>query len=475
MIIGRKTELASLERAFASQEAQFVTIYGRRRVGKTFLIRTFFKSKQCIFLHVTGLQKGTQKEQLINFTQALSDVFNQGNPLKTPANWREALEMLTKYLAATKEKVILFFDELPWMATRRSGLMQRIDYNWNNKWAWMPHVIFVACGSSASWLLTNIIYNKGGFHNRTTLEIHLLPFDLVESKQYLQSKGINVSDRHIITLYMAIGGIPYYLNYALPGKSAQENIQFLYFEKKAPLIGEYEKLFVSLFDGAEAYKEIISIVSQKREGVSRDELVERATLSTEGGYLSKRLKELSDAGFIKEFIPFGKKIGEYYKVIDEFCLFYLRWVKGRDFFQPDYWLTESHEPEYFAWSGYAFEAVCVKHYRQIINTLGIRGIDRIGSWRYVPRDLSEKGTQIDLVIDRHDDTMTLCEIKYTDKPFVIDKAYAAAIEEKMNIFKSRTKTNKQLFFCMISANGIKETVYSKKLISSVVTLEDLFN
>lgn len=475
MIIGRKSELASLERAFNSREAQFITVYGRRRVGKTFLIRTFFKSRECIFFHVTGLQEGSMREQLDNFASELSKVFNKGNPIRTPTSWREAFEMLNKYLVASNERVVLFFDELPWMATPRSGLMQKIDYNWNNQWAWMPHIIFIACGSSASWLLTNIIHHKGGFHNRTTLELRLLPFDLAESKEYLQNRGITLSDRHLTTLYMAVGGIPYYLNYVLAGKSAQENIQLLYFEKNSPLAGEYEKLFKSLFDGSDAYKEIIFIVSQKREGISREELVEAATLSTEGGYLSKRLKELSDAGFIKEFIPFGKKIGEYYKVIDEFCLFYLRWVKGQGFFPTDYWLTESQRPAYYAWAGYAFEAVCVKHYQQIIKALGIRGIDRIGSWRYVPRNSVEKGTQIDLVIDRHDDTMTLCEIKYSDKPFVIDKAYATVIEEKMNIFKERLKTDKQLFFCMISANGLKETEYSKKLISSVVSLEDLFN
>ncbi len=476
MIIGRKREQELLGQAYKAHEAQFLTVYGRRRIGKTFLIREFFLQKKCHFLHVTGLQKGTMKKQLENFAKSLSKTFFNNAPLRTPPNWSDALSILTDRIMDTQDKVVIFFDELPWLATRRSGLMEQIDFYWNNRWAGMHNVIFIACGSSASWLLTNIIYNKGGLHNRTTLEMHLRPFDLAETREYLRSMDVQLNDRHITSLYMAVGGIPYYLNYIKPDLGAQENIQLLFFDPYAPLNKEYDKLFESLFDGAAAYKEIIAILAQKKGGLSRSELDAAAKLSTTGGLLSKRLKDLSDAGFIQDFIPWGKELGQYYKVIDEFCLFYIQWIASYSgsFFDNNYWAVQSQRPTYYAWAGYAFEALCVKHYHQIIRALGIRGASGIGSWRFVPRNATEKGAQIDLVIDRLDDAMTLCEIKYTEKPFVIDKSYAAVLENKLLLFKKHTKTTKQLFLSMICANGLKKTIYSEELISGVVTLEDLF-
>ena len=184
---------------------------------------------------------------------------------------------------------------------------------------------------------------------------------------------------------------------------------------------------------------------------------------------------MCDAGFIKEFIPWGKSIGDYYKIIDEFCLFYLQWVENKaSFFERDHWAVQSQRPSYYAWAGYAFEAVCVKHYHQIIQSLGIKGVNAIGSWRFVPRNDTEKGTQIDLVIDRLDDSITLCEIKYTEKPFIIDKSYAASLQNKLSLFKQHTGTDKQIFLAMVVAGGLKETVYSHEMISGVATLEDLF-
>ncbi len=476
MIIGRKREQELFEQAYNAREAQFLTIYGRRRVGKTFLVHEFFLYKPCHFLHVTGLQSGNMKTQLENFAKALSNTFFQDIPIQAPKHWGEALELLTKKIINSEKKVVLFFDELPWLATRKSGLMQQIDFYWNNQWAGMPHVIFIACGSSASWLLSNIIYHKGGLHNRTTIEMRLLPFDLAETKDFLQSKGASLNNDLIVSLYMAIGGIPYYLNYVRPERSAQENIQMLFFDKNAPLNKEFQKLFESLFDGADPYLEIVRILAKKREGTSRAELKKLAKHSAAGGYLSKRLRDLSDAGFIKEYKPWGKQLGEYYKVIDEFCLFYTYWIDNNkgSFFDNDYWAVHSHLPAYYAWAGYAFEALCVKHYQQIIRGLGIKGINRLGSWRYIPKKGTESGAQIDLVIDRLDNSFTLAEIKYTEKPFVIDKAYAEVIQNKIALFRKHTKVTKQIFFSMITTHGLKKTMYSQELISSVTTLEDLF-
>lgn len=474
MIIGRKKEQKKLEKAFQSNKAQFITVYGRRRVGKTYLISEFFSQKQCRYFYTAGLQNSTQERQLISFAQAFSLAFMDGVPVRTPANWLEAFELLHERILKTDERVVIFLDELPWMATRKSTLMQEIEHYWNRYWSKIPRVTLIVCGSSASWIIKKIIFNKGGLHNRTTLEIHMKPFNLLETKQYLVHNGITLNNKHLLALYMAIGGIPYYLDYVDAGLSAQENIQAIFFDANAPLRTEFDKLFDSLFEGADAYKELITIIAQKREGISRADLKASARLSSDGGRLTNRLDDLRLSGFIDEAVPWGKTKGEFYRVVDEFCLFYLHWVVSRKHFVQGYWIKQSQRPAYYAWAGYAFEAVVMKHYDQIVQALHIEAAIDYGWWRYVPKNAKEQGAQVDFIIDRSDNAITICEIKYTDQPFAIDKSYAAKLTHNMELFKEKTKTDKQIFFAMISASGLKETAYSKQMVSRVAVLDDFF-
>ncbi len=473
MIVGRKREQKLLERAYESKEAEFITIYGRRRVGKTFLIREFFSTKKCTFFHATGVQKGTLEVQLAKFADALSLAFFEGTTIETPKKWSDAFGILQKHMAKTKGKIIIFLDELPWMATRKSGLLEELDYFWNRHWAGMRNVILVACGSSASWLIQKIIYNKGGLYNRTTFQIKLLPFTLAETDQFFKSKNIKLNHEHVLKLYMTFGGIPYYLRAVEPGLSAEQNIQRLIFDENAPLTSEYDRLFESLFDNAEAYRQIISCIAQRKEGVERTEIDKLSS----GGRLTEKLQGLIDTGFIEEFMPWGRKRGEYYKVIDEFCLFYLHWVEPNkdEKFLNDFWIKQSQRPAYYAWSGYAFEAVCLKHIHQIVRALNIPTSTTVGSWRYIPpKKSAENGAQVDLVIDRTDDALTLCEIKYTEQPFAIDKREAERLRYIVDLFKKKTDTHKQIFISLVSAHGLKKTVYSEDMIASVATLKDLF-
>jgi hypothetical protein len=340
----------------------------------------------------------------------------------------------------------------------------------------MKNIILIACGSSASWLIKNIIYNKGGLHNRVTCELRLLPFNLHETREYLKYRKITLTDRHILSLYMALGGIAYYLKYIEPGLTADQNIQNILFNENSPLRDEFSKLFNSLFENTAAYLEIIHLVSNNNSGISRSEINSKAKLSTNGGRLSERLNDLCQAGFLEEKTPWNKSHGEYYKLIDEFTLFQSRWVTPRKNkrFPNDYWIDINKSQTYKTWSGYAFENVCMKHINQIIAAMHIKSVNAIDSWRYIPKESSKSGAQIDLLIDRNDDAITICEIKYTSEPFTIDKAYAQKLQNKIEIFKNKTKTRKQIFLVLISANGLKPSAYSKEMISNIVTLEDLF-
>jgi len=479
MIIGRKRELKLLEKIYQSKMAEFVTIYGRRRVGKTYLIRQFFANNECLYFEAVGSQDRRMHNQLENFAHALSETFFNKTPIKTPRSWKEAFDLLHNQitLIGTQKKVVIFLDELPWMATRKSSLLAAIDYYWNRYWSTMPQIIFIACGSSASWLIKKIIYNKGGLHNRTTLTLEITAFNLTETKAFLQHKGINLTNEHILNIYMALGGIPYYLNYVQKGITAQQNIQQLLFDKKALLKGEFDMLFDSLFDGAEAYKELVFLIGQKTSGLTRKVLREHAKLSPGGGRLSQRLRDLCNTGFVERFVPWSRSLGEFYKLSDEFCLFYMHWLyrKSDSPFTHDYWIKESQLPAYHAWAGYAFEAVCFKHIDQIIAGLGITSAHSYGSWQFIHKIKKDgDGAQIDLVIERFDNAITLCEIKYTRQPFVIDKAYATHINKTVAIFKSKTKAKKQLFFALVSVNGIRPTMYSEEMLTGVVTLDDLF-
>jgi predicted AAA+ superfamily ATPase len=487
-IIGRKEELGILDEIFDSSRPEFTAVYGRRRVGKTYLIEQFFVRKPCLYFSITGIRKGTLKEQLNNFTQSVNETFYSeiGAKIEAPTSWMKAFEILTNIMTKySKEKrIVLFFDEVPWLSTPKSGFLNSLDYCWNTKWSKNDKIVLVVCGSVASWIINNIINNTGGLHNRITREIRIFPFSLQESFDYLNYLKCKFNQKQVIELYMVMGGIPHYLSKIKSNLSATQNISKLFFSRSGALFKEFDKLFASLFDNPKTYIELIMIIAEKREGVSRNAIEAKAKLSESGGTLTNRLESLEHAGFIKSFIPIGyQEKGLYYKLVDEYCLFYLRWIKpiwrqieNED--ESECWLSKHNTPAWYNWTGYAFEAICLKHVTQIRKALFIPKGALAGSWRYQKQGgqdrVSSEGAQIDLLFDRKDGVVTLCEIKYSQELFEIDKPYAAALERKIKIFKEHSKINKNIFLAMITSEGLKKNRYSEELITGKVTMNDLF-
>ena len=215
-VIGRQEEIKQLEKIFQSQNAEFVAVYGRRRIGKTYLIKQFFKDKKCLFLKSSGLLNGKLKIQLENFQKEIEATFYENRPgmrLSAFSNWNDAFRALHDAieLFAEKQKIVIFLDEFPWMAKPKSGLLEALDYFWNRFWSEDKRIKLIICGSAASWIIENILHNTGGLHNRVTLKLHLSPFSLKETQDYLQSKKIKYNLDQILKLYMCIGGVPYYL------------------------------------------------------------------------------------------------------------------------------------------------------------------------------------------------------------------------------------------------------------------------
>lgn len=482
-IIGRKYEKSKLEKIFQSDQAEFCAVYGRRRVGKTYLIREFFEKKACVFFRSSGIHKGSFKKQLDKFKKEIEDTFykgRKGTQLATFTNWHDAFEALKDAieLFVRKQKVIIFLDEIPWMATPKSGLLEAVDYYWNRYWSADKRIKLIICGSAASWIIENVLHDTGGLHNRVTLRLPIDPFSLAETRDYLEYKNIHYSNEQILTFYMCLGGIPFYLNYAEKGLSAIQNINNACFQKKGTLYDEFDSLFASLFNKDDIHKEIISFIAKKREGISRSDI--ESKFEYKGGRLTERLKELEEAGFITAFIPWKRERGIYYKVIDEYTLFYLTWIAPRSAsrisknINDQYWEILSSKPAWKSWSGYAFEAVCFKHSNQIKKALRIPDGSDFSSWRYSSSNKDESGVQIDLIFDRPDNIVNLCEIKYCNSPFVIDKKYAAHILYREKVYIKETKTNKQIFNSMIVSAGLKKTIYSEEVISSFAVLDDLF-
>lgn len=484
LLTGRDSEKAVLTDVFHSNKAEFAVLYGRRRIGKTFLVEQFFKNKTGYFFQATGIRKGTRKEQLKVFAQSIGSAFYQGAHIAPYASWLETFEGLTRAIENTKDKkkVVLFFDELPWMCTPRSRLLEALDYYWNRHWKNNKRIKLIVCGSSASWMIRKILHHKGGLHNRHTCTLLLQPFNLRETEAYFKSVGIKLTQDQLLQITTYCGGVPYYLSYIKKGRSIAKMIDQMCFEPRGVLYDEFDKLFDSLFDKAKVYKELIRIIAQKREGISRTDIEKQSALVSKGGTLTTQLKNLEDAAFIQSFLPLQhKRQGVYYRVIDEYCYFYLKWIEPTKRTltlkenHSEYWRSKVNTPTYNTWMGYMFENLCYKHIKAIRKTLDISAGAMVGVWRHVPRKHSpEKGVQIDLLFERDDNVTTLCEIKYSKKQFVIDKAYAENLERKINIYKKQSRTCNAIHFVLIAANGVKKNNYYDALVDDVVTLADFF-
>ena len=485
IFIGREEELANLEKIYDRPAADFVAIYGRRRVGKTYLIRTFFKKRPSFYFEVTGVQHAPLTDQLKLFTEDIADAFYDKLLLQTPKNWLEAFQLLTRAIDTLPEEIkkVIFIDEIPWFATPKSGFTQALDYYWNTKWSSRKNLKLIVCGSAASWMLSNLIYAKGGLHNRLTASFPIRPFTLHETEEYLIKKGIQFTKEQIVELYMSIGGIPHYLNQVPKGFSVPQILNQLCFQKNGFLFNEFRVLLSSLFDDSKAHKKIIQILATTKQGLSRDEILKKSKLSSSGGMFKERLEELEEEGFITSFTPYGNlNKGTFFKISDEYVLFYLKWIEPvskrlrLSLKNESYWESKMASQSWKIWAGYAFESVCIKHIEQIKEALGIHAISsEIGSWKhYAKRENDLRGCQIDLLIDRADGIVNVCEIKFQQGKFIISKSYANELRYKMTTYKTLTKILKTIFLTMITLEGVHKNENSETIVTNEMTLKDLF-
>lgn len=472
-IIGRKQELAVLEKAWQSNEAELVAVFGRRRVGKTFLVRGAYTQRLCF--EMTGIQNGSLREQLQHFTDRLNYHARPILPFKSPKNWQEAFQMLTIYLETRLKdgKAVVFLDEFPWLAARKSAFLRAFGLFWNS-WASQNNVVIVICGSAASWMITNVIRDKGGLHNRITRRIHLFPFNLHETESFLKSRGVKLDRYQLVQLYMAMGGIPHYLKEIEPGKTAMQNIDLICFSPQGLLYEEFSQLYPALFDEAENHVEIVRALAGTWQGMTRADLLAQTGLS-DGGTSSSVLEELVNSGFISAFYTFGKKKKELrYRLTDEFSLFYLQFIENKRGEGAGTWERLAQTQSWKSWSGYAFESICLKHVPAIKKALGISGIYTEASSYYLKNSDFGRGIQVDLLIDRNDQAINLFEIKFYQGPFVVNKAEAETFRLKTAIFKAATRTTKQVFFTLLTTFPLTPNEHSLGTVDTALDMNCLF-
>ena len=470
-IFGRKRELKLLDEYCNSKKAEFVALYGRRRVGKTFLIDEYFQGNYAFF--VTGVIAGERDEQMSVFVQAMRDIGYVG---KKPQTWMDTFYELSKLLTERlqpKEKCVIFIDELPCFDTPKSGFIRAFGHFWNS-WAQKhKQVMLIVCGSATSWMVRNIIDNHGGLHNRITHEIHLQPFDLHDTEQMIKAMNIGWDRLSILQMYMAIGGIPYYINMIEKGESVAQTIDRLFFSENAPLKYEYDRLFASLFRDPTPYLDILQVLSTKKSGVSRNEIA-KAIGKHDNGHLTDYLNNLIKCDFVRYYFMRSKKIKKtdgLYQLTDMFVIFYNTFMK-KPVTDNHFWSNHLLSPTINNWLGLSFERVCMAHINQIKRALGV---ERIGTEYYSWRSKdSENGAQIDLLIERADRIINMCEIKYSAGQYALDKEEDMKIRNRMVDFQQETATRCAVVPIIVTTFGLKANAYSGG-IQAEVLLDDLFS
>lgn len=471
-MIGRREEIRELRRRLDSNQPEFVAVYGRRRIGKTFLINEVFGSR--FAFHHAGMEKGDKRMQLESFREAL---VRQGL-VKCPVlkSWIKAFSALEDLLDSLPEgRKIVFLDELPWYDTPKSGFLPAFESFWN-AWACLrKDIMLIVCGSATSWIIRKVLKSRGGLYNRVTKQIPLQPFTLKECEEYAAYKHLGYDRQQILDCYMALGGVAYYWSLLEEGKSSAQNFDSLFFGPMSAMRDEYANVFRSLFKNPTRHFEVIGLFGGSSRGLTREEIV-AGLGETSSGDISECLEELTDCGFLRRFGALGTlKKGATYQLVDNYTLFYCHFLRARAGNDGRFWTISQNKPRVNAWKGLAFERVCMQHVEQIKRALGISGIlADVYSWHCPSLKPGEPGAQIDMLIDRDDRMINLCEIKYSSEEYELKEDERKKLSHRIELFREVTGTKKGLNLTMITTCGVKRNRHSG-IVQSQVTLDDLFS
>jgi uncharacterized protein len=472
--IGREKEKEKLAKILRSNQAEFLALYGRRRVGKTFLIRQYLKDN--IVFEISGTKEGAKEQQIQHFFSEYLKRTQAQKQTILPKSWYDMFDYLATYLSElppTATKHVVFIDEMPWLDTPKSDFISALEFFWNQHVSKMDNILLIACGSATSWIRKNLINARGGLYNRITQRIKLMPFNLYETALFVESLGVKLTQYQLLELYMVMGGIPFYLKEVVKGKSATQLIDDICFSPSGLLHNEYGQLYHALFRNADHHITLVETLAAHPQGLTRSDLATKTQLAE--GSLTNTLTELIECDFVSDFQPFAnKKKDTVYKLTDLYSLFYLKFIKPNKGVSATIWEQLSNQPSYVAWSGYAFENICMMHTAQIKSALGIRGVfTKHSAWKFKGND-ALPGTQIDMVIERADQIIHLCEAKFTKENYALTNAYTEQLRLKKSIFKQATETKKAVFTTLLTTYPALQNKYYLEEIDSEVSMNQLF-
>lgn len=471
MIVGRKEEIAKLDSAYASESSEFVVVYGRRRIGKTFLIRETFRGR--FAFQYTGIMNVSNREQIREFYKSL---LTQGLSEDAPApkTWFDAFHLLEDFISGLPEgRKVVFLDELPWMDSANSRFIPAFEHFWNGWASARKDVLLIICGSATSWIINKIFRNIGGLYNRVTYKILLQQFSLAECEELAHHLKLQLSRNMVLEGYMILGGVPYYWTKLNPTKSLSQNVNDLFFKETGDLHGEFNFIYASMFKNPGKYIKVVETLSGKKSGLTRDEIIAKCKIDS-SGQLSSILEDLIECGFVRKYCHLDKKLRDaVYQLVDCYTLFYYQFIRNAHGVDDEYWNKLLRTPTYNSWCGLAFERVCLLHSRQIKAALGISGImANIFSWHVKGNDV-HPGVQIDLLIDRSDNVINVCEMKYSPNGYLMTAAALESINKKVVTLQQYVPARKYVSPVLITSNGVIRNKYSNEIRQSV-TADQLF-
>lgn len=491
---GRKKEIKELNTLCDNPESSLVTIYGRRRIGKTYLVNYMFKAyrKECIFFSFTGTSDARTEVQIKNFVEQIYEWF-RAEPSNEIKDWSDAFIFLKRTIDLEvekkdhKEKVIIFIDELPWIdPLEKAGFLSALGYFWNTYCEPRENILMILCGSNASWIKKRVLEDaKGPLHNRVTKKLPMFPFDLKETKEYLiKEKGFDIGEKLATDIYMIFGGVAKYLSYLEPQKNINENIDMLFFSLGGLMYSEYDKVFNSLFmDKAAFHKKIIDLLCEKRSGYALSEVATKLSLS--GGKVKETIEELQECGFIQGVAKYGMKTRETkYIIADSYILFHHKWIKElsmNDISQISlgYWMTQTQTHAYSIWRGFSFESSMISNMHLYLRAKGMSGVAATyGYWSSPARQEGESGAQIDIVVDYGNNQFDVVECKYYTGEFEITKKYKEELENKLTMFRrygAKHKRSTEIRLVFVTAEGVKANNNFHQLNVESIMLESILS
>ena len=471
-IAGRKNEIALLQSILEKRDSSFLAVYGRRRIGKTYLIRQVYENN--MIFDCSGVLEEDMSQQLESFWRTLLRINPQIPPPPTPKTWIEAFFQFRDYLDTLKndKKKVIFLDEIPWFETPRSGFLSALDNFWNQYCTKRTDIVLVICGSAASWIIDRVINSRGGLHNRLTHRLLLKPFTLGETKEFLEFNRVKLGLKDIAEIYMCVGGIPFYLKDIEPGQSVPQILDQLFFGEQAKLSGEFSNLYAALFKNHAIHEKVVTALASKNKGLTRTEIIQTSGVQS-SGELTTVLDELVQCGFVRQIFPILKtKEDSLYRLIDEYSLFYFKFLQ--DDTTTSSWSQIAQNPVYKIWSGYAFENLCFKHTFQIKKALGIHGIIT-NEYSYVLKgNADQQGLQIDMIIDRADNCVNILEVKFYNTEYEVSETYGRQLLHKATIFQERTRLKKNVFITMLTVFGVKKNEHYLTAVTNQLLIDDLF-